>query len=217
MIAIIDYGMGNLRNVERAFRRLGIPAVVTGDRREVEKASALVLPGVGAFTAAMENLRRAGLEVVIREAVEGGRPFLGICLGLQLLFEESEEGAEGGARPRGLGLLPGRVVRFKEGLKVPQIGWNQLHILRPEAPELQGIEEGSFFYFVHSYYALPADPGTVAATTDYGVSFASAVWRDNLFAVQFHPEKSSRAGLTLLANFARRAGLRVQEEGEACR
>lgn len=217
MLAIVDYGMGNLRNVERAFHRLGVPAVVTSDRREVKRASGLVLPGVGAFGAAMENLRRTGLGTVIREVVESGKPFLGICLGLQLLFEESEEGAESGARPRGLGLLRGRVVRFKEGLKVPHIGWNQLHILRAEAPELQGIEEGSYFYFVHSYYVFPEDPGTVAATTEYGVSFASALWRENLFAVQFHPEKSSRAGLVLLANFARRAGFDVREDGGACK
>lgn len=201
MIAIIDYGMGNLRSVQKGFERIGAQATVTRDPDVIAGADGVVLPGVGAFGACMDNLRSYGLVDVVRRVVERGTPFLGICLGLQLLFEESEEFGP----VRGLGLLRGRVVRFRErddpDFRIPHMGWNQIRA-RQEAPALRGIADGSAVYFVHSYYVEPADPGLVAATTDYGGEFVSAVARDNLFACQFHPEKSQRIGLAILRNFA---------------
>jgi len=208
MIAIIDYGMGNLRSVHKGFERVGVAAQVTRDVAAIERADGVVLPGVGAFGACMDNLREYGLVDVVRKVVERGTPFLGICLGLQLLFEESEEF---GPVP-GLGLLRGRVVRFRPSdaeLRVPHMGWNQIRARQDAAP-LRGVADGSFVYFVHSYYVEPADPGIIATTTDYGGEFVSAIARDNLFACQFHPEKSQAIGLAMLRNFG------ATVEGAAC-
>ncbi len=205
MIAVIDYEMGNLRSVQKALERIGATAVVTRDPDVIAGAAAAVLPGVGAFGTCMENLRRYGLVEPVKMFIASGRPFLGICLGLQLLFEESEEF---GPVP-GLGVLPGRVVRFAPDptnvRKVPHMGWNELQV-RQRPPHLQGIPDRAQVYFVHSYYVVPTDPGIVATTTDYGGSFVSSVWHDNVFACQFHPEKSQVIGLCLLANFAALAG-----------
>ena len=204
MIAIIDYGMGNLRSVHKGFERVGVAAQVTRDVAAIERADGVVLPGVGAFGACMDNLREYGLVDVVRKVVERGTPFLGICLGLQLLFEESEEF---GPVP-GLGLLRGRVVRFRPSdaeLRVPHMGWNQIRARQDAAP-LRGVADGSFVYFVHSYYVEPADPGIIATTTDYGGEFVSAIARDNLFACQFHPEKSQAIGLAMLRNFGATVG-----------
>jgi glutamine amidotransferase len=203
MITIIDYGMGNLRSVQKGFERLGFNARVTADPGDVERAGKLVLPGVGAFRDCMENLRAGGFVEPIKRHIEDGRPFLGICLGLQLLFTESEEFG----RHQGLGIIPGRVVRFPaemrqrgEALKVPHMGWNQIAVRR-EAPIFKGVADGSSVYFVHSYYVVPEDDGVVATVTDYGIPFCSSIWRDNVMATQFHPEKSQQVGLTILKNF----------------
>jgi len=193
----MDYGMGNLRSVQKALERVGSSAIVTDNLKALQEAEALVLPGVGAFGNAMTNLRAAGLAEPILSAIEEGKPLLGICLGMQLLFEESEElGCH-----QGLGLLPGRVRHFQEGLKVPHVGWNQIHIRRP-CPLLTGVTDGSFAYFVHSYCVDPAEVEIVAATTDYGPGFASVVAQGQLFGIQFHPEKSQDVGLRILGNFA---------------
>jgi glutamine amidotransferase len=200
-IAVIDYDMGNLRSVQKALERVGARAVVTRDPDVIAASEGAVLPGVGAFGMCMENLRRYGLVEPVKIFVASGRPFLGICVGMQILFDESEEFGP----VAGLGLLPGRVVRFADDAagtrKVPQMGWNTLEIRR-RAPHLAGVPDQSYVYFVHSYYPVPADDDIVAATTDYGVQFASVVWRDNVFATQFHPEKSQVVGLRLLGNFA---------------
>lgn len=189
--------MGNLRSVQKAFERIGASAQVTQEPKAIEKASKLVLPGVGAFEDARRNLETLGLIEPIVSRIRQGVPFLGLCLGLQLLFTESEEGG----RHPGFNLVEGRVRRFpKSGLKVPHIGWNQIQ-KRSECPLLKGIPDGSYFYFVHSYYVDPVEKGCVVAETSYGIPFASAVWRDNLFATQFHPEKSQTLGLRLLENF----------------
>lgn len=211
MIAIVDYGMGNLRSVQKALERLGQEAVVTADASAIARAGKVVLPGVGAFGAAMDNLQRAGLVQPVLDAIADGRPFLGICLGLQLLFTESEEMG----RHPGLGVVPGKVIRFPEGvctppspgaparpLKIPHIGWNALQI-RPGSRLFAGIPQGARVYFVHSYCAVPQDPDWVAATSDYGIPFCAAIERGHLFATQFHPEKSGDVGLQILANFAR--------------
>lgn len=196
MIAIVDYGMGNLRSVQRAFEYVGAEAIVTDHRAIIESASAVVLPGVGAFGKAMSNLKRAGLADVIRQVIARGRPFLGICLGLQLLFKESEEMGQ----HRGLSVFDGMVKRFNVGLKVPQIGWNQIHV-QQASPLLEGFADGSYAYFVHSYYVVPADPEIVLATTDYGINYPSVIGQDNVFGLQFHPEKSQTVGLRILRNF----------------
>ena len=198
MIALIDYGMGNLGSVHKALLRVGCDAQITDDPDQIARANAVVLPGVGAFDDCVKNLVDRGLDVAVKDAVNAGKPFLGICLGLQMLFETSEEG---GKYP-GLGILPGKVVRFTHSLKIPQIGWNQVEITR-RAPHLEGVPEGAWAYFVHSYYVVPEDDSVVATTTNYGYGFVSAVWRDNLFATQFHPEKSQAVGLLILENFAR--------------
>jgi glutamine amidotransferase len=204
-IAVIDYEMGNLRSVQKALERVGANAVVTRDPDVIMDSAAAVLPGVGAFGTCMDNLRRHGLIEPVKIFAASGRPFLGICLGMQLLFDESEEF---GPVP-GLGILPGKVVRFApdpEGKrKVPQMGWNGLQIEK-RAPHLAGLKDGTQVYFVHSYYCVPADSEMVATTTDYGGRFASAVWQNNVFACQFHPEKSQAVGLRILANFAALAG-----------
>ncbi len=198
MIAIVDYGMGNLRSVAKAFERVGASAQVIQEAKAVQKASKLVLPGVGAFQDARHNLETLHLIEPILGALRRGIPFLGLCLGLQLLFTESEEG---GVHP-GFNLIGGRVRRFpKSELKVPHIGWNRIEYRGKNCPLLKGIPDGSYFYFVHSYYVDPVAKDAVAAETSYGISFTSMVWRGNLFATQFHPEKSQTFGLRLLENF----------------
>lgn len=203
MITIIDYGMGNLRSVQKGFERVGFQARVTDDPRQVTTADKLVLPGVGAFRDCMTNLEEAGFVEPIKQHVASGRPFLGICLGMQLLFTESEEFG----RHAGLDIIPGRVVKFPQGLssegedlKIPHMGWNRMSIRRP-SPLYAGIDDGSFVYFVHSYYVVPDDPDTIATETDYGVNFCSSIWRDNLVTTQFHPEKNQAVGLAMLENF----------------
>jgi glutamine amidotransferase len=200
VIAIIDYDMGNLRSVQKGFERAGFQAQVTRDFGQITSADGVVLPGVGAFQACMENLACFGLIETIRAVVQQKKPFLGICLGFQLLFSESEEfGIQ-----RGLDLLPGRVVGFKpnNGLKVPHIGWNRIE-KKKESPFLDGLTTGDYVYFVHSYYVVPEDTSLVATTTEYGKPFASSIALDHLFACQFHPEKSQEIGLRILANFGR--------------
>lgn len=202
MVTIVDYGVGNLRNVYMAFRRLGVEATVTGDAAEIRRARAIVLPGVGAFGDSIESVRALGLEAPLVDAARGGLPFLGICVGLQLLFEVSEEMGE----HRGLGILEGRVRRFPTGLPVPHMGWNQIRQTR-SLPLWRGLPNQSYAYFVHSYYVDPRDPAVVAGTTDYGISFCSAVARGNLYGIQFHPEKSQDVGRAILRNFISEAGL----------
>jgi glutamine amidotransferase len=199
MIAIIDYEMGNLRSVQKALERVGHAATITSDPAVLADADKIVLPGVGAFRDAIAALRARKLVEPIRAAIDGGKPFLGICLGLQLLFDESFEDG----RYEGLGVVPGEVVRFKvpAEFKVPHMGWNQVSF-RQRPAIMNGIEDGAHFYFVHSYYVVPRDRGVIATETDYSSPFCSSIWRDNLFAVQFHPEKSQAAGLRLLKNFA---------------
>ncbi len=199
MIAIIDYQMGNLRSVQKGFERVGHNATITSDPKEVEQADKIILPGVGAFEDAMAELRHRHLVDPICDAVGAGKPFLGICLGLQLLFDVSYEGGE----HKGLGILPGKVVRFDlpAEYKVPHMGWNGA-IIRGRAPILDGIEEDTHFYFVHSYHVVPDDPEVVAIQADYHRPFCAMVWRDNMFATQFHPEKSQKHGLRILKNFA---------------
>jgi imidazole glycerol-phosphate synthase subunit HisH len=203
MIAIIDYGMGNLRSVQKGFEKVGHEAVVTSDPAQVAAAEKVVLPGVGAFEDAAAELRRLGLVKPVLQAIDSGKPFLGICLGLQLLFDVSYENG----RHEGLGVLRGEVVRFDlpKGFTVPHMGWNQLDIRRP-APVLSGVAEGAYVYFVHSYYVVPKDADVIATETDYGGPFCSMVWRDNIFATQFHPEKSQADGLKMLKNFAELPG-----------
>ncbi len=222
MINIIDYGIGNLRSIEKAFERVGADLVRSDRVEDMERADKLVLPGVGAFGACADELRRRGLDEPLIELVRAGKPLLGVCVGLQLLFEESEElGLH-----RGLGLLPGRVVRFvpvvqrasaklpaavgpaeiaveEIPLKIPHMGWNTVYARDPGHPLLHGIADGSFFYFVHSYYVAPASEGDILATTPYGEEFASIVARDHILGVQFHPEKSHHNGLRILENFAK--------------
>jgi glutamine amidotransferase len=202
MIAIVDYGMGNLKSVSKAFEHLGSRAVVTRDPRVLKDATHVVLPGVGAFPDGMNNLKRFGLTEPIRHLIATGRPFLGICLGLQLLFAESEEFG----RHPGMGIIPGRVMRFNpsdmKDLKVPHMGWNNIEI-RQKTPVLEGISDGSAVYFVHSYYVVPEDNRLVSTETVYGIPFSSSILKNNIFACQFHPEKSQAVGLRLLENFAR--------------
>jgi glutamine amidotransferase len=200
MIVIVDYGMGNLRSVQKGFEKVGASAVLSRDPDEIGTADQLVLPGVGAFPECMRNLTRFGLVQPVLDLLRSGRPFLGICLGLQLLFDESEEFG----LHDGLKVIPGRVRALdrKMGLKIPHMGWNEVAFRKP-APIFTGVPDGSFFYFVHSFYVDPVDPSDVAAETEYGITFACAVQRDNLFAVQFHPEKSQALGLKILENFSR--------------
>lgn len=199
MITIIDYQMGNLRSVQKGFEKVGHSARISSDPKDIVRAEKIVLPGVGAFRDAIGELRRRQMAEPICEAIAAGKPFLGICLGLQLLFEVSYEDGE----HEGLGILGGKVVRFNvpAHFKVPHMGWNQA-IIRRRPPILDGIEEGTQFYFVHSYYVVPADTGLVAVEADYNEAFCAMVWRDNLYATQFHPEKSQDKGLQVLKNFA---------------
>jgi glutamine amidotransferase len=200
MIAIIDYGMGNLRSVQKGLERVGCDALVTRDVGQIQSARGVVLPGVGAFSACMENLGKFGLIEPIREIVRRQKPFLGICLGFQLLFSESEEFGN----QKGLDLFSGKVVGFHANgeLKVPHMGWNRIN-KEQDTPFLEGIATGDYVYFVHSFYVAPQDPTIVASTTDYGQSFVSSIATDRLFACQFHPEKSQEMGLRVLANFGR--------------
>ncbi|MFQ5913191.1 MAG: imidazole glycerol phosphate synthase subunit HisH [Nitrospinota bacterium] len=205
-IAIVDYGMGNLRSVQNGFRAVGVDAQVSSGPEDVRRADAVVLPGVGAFRDCMENLTAAGLTEAVTEAIRAGKPFLGICLGLQVLFEASREFGHA----RGLGHFGGEVVPFPEGmangsggrLKIPHMGWNQVCLEGSgEIPLLKGVAEGAWFYFVHSYFVSPSDEGVTATRTEYGVSFVSSVYRDSVFACQFHPERSGPLGLRVLKNF----------------
>lgn len=204
MIAIVDYGMGNLRSVQKGFEKVGSDAIVTSDPKVLLDAERVVLPGVGAFRDCMRNLEEGGFIEPILKVIQEGKPFLGICLGMQLLLTESEEFG----LHKGLNVIPGRVLRFPEGmqegdeeLKVPHMGWNQLNVQR-QSPLLEGIDGGTNVYFVHSYYVKPEDESVVATTTSYGIDFCSSIWRDNIVAAQFHPEKSQDKGLTMLKNFA---------------
>lgn len=200
MIAIIDYGMGNLRSVQKGLERVGFDAVVTRDLARIESARGIVLPGVGAFSACMENLGKFGLIEPIGEIVRQKKPFLGICLGFQLLFSESEEFG----KQKGFDLFAGKVIGFhaSENLKVPHMGWNRIE-KQQDSPFLEGISSGDYVYFVHSFYVVPSDNSMVATTTDYGQSFVSSIATERLFACQFHPEKSQELGLRILANFGR--------------
>lgn len=199
MIVIIDYGMGNLRSVQKAIEKVGHQATITSDPALVASAKKVILPGVGAFEDAIAELRRLRLDKPIHEAIDAGKPFLGICLGLQLLFDVSYENG----RHQGLGIVPGEVVQFDlpRQFTVPHMGWNQLNIRR-RSPLLEGLDEGTYVYFVHSYYVAPKDADVISTETDYGVPFCSMIWRDNLYAAQFHPEKSQSDGLKILKNFA---------------
>ncbi len=200
-IAIIDYGAGNLRSVQKAFQQVGADAEITRDRNTIHNARGVVLPGVGSFDSAISELRQLSLEGLIEEAIALGKPFLGICLGMQHLFESSEEG-----KMKGLSVLPRKVVRFSfagtpwNNLSVPHMGWNRL-LIRRRPPILEGIEDGTMMYFAHSYYVSPQDETVVATRTDYGIEFCSTVWKDNIFGIQFHPEKSGEKGLMILRNF----------------
>ncbi len=198
MIAIIDYGMGNLKSVEKGFKKVGVDATVTSAPAVVDNAKAVVLPGVGAFRDCIRNLSDLSLTESVVAAINKGKPFLGICLGLQVLFSESEEFGT----CKGLDIFRGKVVRFQEGLKVPHMGWNNVKIInRP--PILSDVADNSFFYFVHSFYVVPDNKDLIATTTDYGTTFTSMIWKDNVFATQFHPEKSQELGLKILAGFGK--------------
>jgi len=210
MIAIVDYGMGNLRSVQKAFEKVGVAAEITDDFRLIENAKGVVLPGVGAFKDCYDGLVSRGLGTLMKDIALSGRPFLGICVGLQLLFDYGEEGA---GSP-GLGILPGKVVRFADaretGLKVPHMGWNQLNPVEGRNLALfEGVSPNPYAYFVHSYYAVPEDDGVVLARCTYGIEYPAMVGRGNLFAVQFHPEKSQADGIQMLRNFARLTGASV--------
>ncbi len=198
MIAVVDYGMGNLRSVEKALQMVGADARIVSSAQAVKDAKGVVLPGVGAFSDCMRNLESQGLKIPVLDAIKSGKPFLGICLGLQLLFTESYEFG----RHEGLGVFAGKVVRFPEqtSLKVPHMGWNSINIIN-KAPLLEDIQNGASFYFVHSYYVVPEDASITATTTSYGVEYTSMVWKDNVFATQFHPEKSQAVVLNMLASF----------------
>ncbi|MHB8203411.1 MAG: imidazole glycerol phosphate synthase subunit HisH [Desulfomonilaceae bacterium] len=200
MIVIVDYGMGNLRSVQKGFEKVGSKALVSRDIKDINSAAKLVLPGVGAFPECMKNLTKFGLVESILDFLKSGKPFLGICLGLQLLFDESEEFGLN----RGLEVIPGKVKAFRRdmGLKIPHMGWNQV-IFKKDIAIFDGIDNESFFYFVHSYYVEPKQLSDTASETNYGIMFTSAIARGNIFALQFHPEKSQKNGLKILANFAR--------------
>jgi glutamine amidotransferase len=199
MITILDYGMGNLRSVEKAFQKIGAKVKVSNSPKDVKDASSIVLPGVGAFKDCMENLERLGLTTPIIESIKQGKPYLGICLGMHILFEESSEfGIH-----KGLGIFKGNVPKFQSGnLKIPHMGWNKVNLLN-NTPLFEGIEDGQYFYFVHSYYVAPKDEQIIAGTTQYGGTFTSMIHKDNIYAVQFHPEKSQKIGLKILENFVK--------------
>jgi imidazole glycerol-phosphate synthase subunit HisH len=205
VIALLDYGSGNLRSVHKALLKVGADVQIAQRPEQMSNARAVVLPGVGAFDDCIQALEKLALLEASREFIRSGRPFLGICVGYQALFEKSQEFNSCAA---GLGIFQGNVVRFSNGngLKVPQIGWNQIEMVQPKCPLFRGVENGSYVYFVHSFFPRPADASIVATRTSYGETFASSVWRDNIFATQFHPEKSQKVGLQLLKNFVELAG-----------
>lgn len=196
MIAIIDYGMGNLRSVEKAFLKVGVTAKVVSEAKALEDAMAIVLPGVGAFKDCMRNLEEKGLIESILKSIQKGKPYLGICLGLQVLFTESEEFGI----YSGFDIFKGKVIRFQIDLKVPHMGWNTVKLVK-KPPIFEGIKDETYFYFVHSYYVVPQNENIIAGTTDYEITFTSMIWKNNIFATQFHPEKSQEMGLKLLKNF----------------
>lgn len=203
MIIIIDYGMGNLRSVAKAFEHIGKKVVVTSDRKKILNSSLVVLPGVGSFSAAMTNLKKLNLIETVKNIITAGKPFLGLCLGMQILFEKSEEG-----NCRGLGIFQGKVKKFpyKHNLKIPHMGWNNVKIAGSRKSELgskifKNIPDDSYFYFVHSFYVVPKDKNIIAATSNYGINYASLIFHKNIFATQFHPEKSQKKGLKLLKNY----------------
>lgn len=200
MIALLDYGSGNLRSVQKALLKVGAEVRIAQRPEEMADARAVVLPGVGAFDDCIHAMEKQALLEACRQFIQSGRPFLGICVGYQALFEKS---AEFNSCAAGLGIFQGKVVRFSNGngLKVPQIGWNQLEIVHSNCPIFEGVENGSYVYFVHSFFPKPADSSIIATKTNYGENFASSVWKDNVFATQFHPEKSQKVGLQLLKNF----------------
>jgi len=195
MITIIDYGSGNLRSVQKALEHVGAQTQITQNIDAIRAADKIVLPGVGAMQPAMDKLRELNLIHVIKDTIAQGKPFLGICLGLQLLFEKSEEGGE----VSGLGILKGEVLKFRQ-LKIPQIGWNQISV-KNQSPLLANIKPQSFVYFCHSYFVKPADKNIIASSTEYGIEFTSSIWKKNIFGLQFHPEKSQTIGLQILKNF----------------
>jgi len=205
VIALVDYGSGNLRSVQKALLRVGAEVQIVTRPEQLKEARAAVLPGVGAFDDCIHALNKQGLLEASKEFIRSGKSFLGICVGYQALFDKSEEFNSCAA---GLGIFSGSVVRFTEndGIKIPQIGWNQIEITKPECPLFRGIDSGSYVYFVHSFFPRPADASLAAARTTYGETFASSIWRDNVFATQFHPEKSQNIGLRLLRNFVEFAG-----------
>lgn len=196
MIMVVDYGMGNLRSVEKAFESQGARVAVSDSPKALARAGKIVLPGVGAFDHAVTGLKKRKLTDLLKKKIQSGVPYLGLCLGLQLLFERSEEG-----RLEGLGLLKGTVRRFRGALKIPHMGWNTVHF-KKQSPIFKGLSTDDYFYFVHSFYPKPVDASVIAAETEYGVRFCSSVWKDNIFATQFHPEKSQSSGLRIIQNFA---------------
>ena len=198
-IAIIDYGMGNIHSVAKALELSGARTIITNKKSDIAASDKIVLPGVGAFDDAVDELEKQGLELVIKEQIKNKKPFLGICLGLQLLFEASQEAED----KKGLGILEGKVLKFKagDGQKVPHMGWNDLKVISVNCPLLKGLPAGSQVYFCHSYYPSPLDKSVIAATTDYGLEFPCVLWKDNVYGVQFHPEKSQEAGLKIIRNF----------------
>ncbi len=200
MIALLDYGSGNLRSVEKALKKVGANVLVVTEPEQIENAQAVVLPGVGAFDDCLNALEKQKLISGVKKFIQTGRPFLGICVGYQALFERSEE--FNSCAP-GFSFFKGKVRRFsaQSGLKIPQIGWNQIEISQPDCPLFKGISSGSYVYFVHSFFPEPLDDSIIATRTNYGENFASAIWKDNVFATQFHPEKSQEVGLHLLKNF----------------
>jgi glutamine amidotransferase len=198
LIAIVDYGMGNLRSVQKGFTKVGIESRVTSSPSEIDDASAVVLPGVGAFPECIRNLERLGLTDAVIRSIRKGKPYLGICLGLHILFSESEEFG----RSHGLDIIKGKVIKFPQsGLKIPHMGWNTVSLKR-RPPIFDDVSNNSYFYFVHSYYVTPDDEDVIAGTTYYGIEFTSMIWKDNIVATQFHPEKSQSTGLRVLKGFA---------------
>lgn len=197
MITVVDYGVGNLHSVAKAFEKVGAKTRVTSDWKDVEGSDGVVLPGVGAFKDSMDAMHRSDLAKAIKGYIASGKPFLGVCVGLQMLFAESEEFGIS----KGLGIFPGRVVKFEAGQKVPHMGWNQVRIKKDGNPLLKGVKDGEYLYFLHSYYVVPEKDSIVAAKTSYGVDFTCMVWEKNVFGTQFHPEKSQTAGLKIYENF----------------
>lgn len=197
MISVVDYGVGNLHSVAKALEKVGAKTRVTSDWHDVEKSEGVVLPGVGAFKDSMDAMHRSDLAKAIQAYIASGKPFLGVCVGLQMLFSESEEFGVS----KGLDVFKGRVVKFPEGNKVPHMGWNQIQIKKDFNPLLRGLSDGDHLYFVHSYYVVPEDKGIIAAQSNYGVDFTCMVWEKNVFGTQFHPEKSQRVGLKIYENF----------------